>query len=57
MKQEKKVSKLLVLSMVAFGLVANVIPSVVLADDPNEHSAHHPLTGGWDKGFGSSSRH
>lgn len=57
-KVRGKFSKLLVLSMVAFGLVANVIPSVVLADNPNEHSAHHSLTGGWDKALTNrSGRH
>lgn len=54
----KKFSKLLMLSTVAFGLVANIIPSVVLADNPNESSAHHSLTGGWDKAVvGTSGKH
>lgn len=57
-KTRRIFSKLLVLSMVAFGLVANVIPSVVLADNPNESSAHHSLTGGWDKNLiGTSGKH
>lgn len=57
-KVRGKFSKLLVLSMVAFGLVANFMSSVVLADNPNESSAHHSLTGGWDKALiGTSGRH
>lgn len=57
-KVRGKFSKLLVLSMVASGLVTNVIPSVVLADNPNESSSHHSLTGGWDKNLrGTSGRH
>lgn len=57
-KVRGKFSKLLVLSMVDSGLVTNVIPSVVLADNPNESSAHHSLTGGWDKAFiGTSGKH
>lgn len=57
-KVRGKFSKLLVISMVTFGLAANVIPSVVLADNPNESSAHHSLTGGWDKNLiGTSGRH
>lgn len=54
-KVRGKFSKLLVLSMVASGLVANVIPSVVLADNPNESSTHHSLTGGWDKNLTNTS--
>lgn len=57
-KVRGKFSKLLVLSMVAFGLVANFMSSVVLADNPNESSAHHLLEGGWDKALiGTSGRH
>lgn len=57
-KARRKFSKLLVLSMLGFGLAANFIPSVVLADNPNEHSAHHSLTGGWDKNLiGTTGRH
>lgn len=54
----KKFSKLLILSMMGFGLAGNFAPSAVFADNPNEHSAHHSLTGGWDKAFiGNSGRH
>lgn len=57
-KVRGKFFKLLVLSMVAFGLVANFMSSVVLADNPNQSSAHHLLEGGWDKALiGTSGRH
>lgn len=54
----KKFSKIILLSMLGFSLTGNFITSVVLADNPNQHSAHHSLTGGWDKNLiGNSGKH
>lgn len=50
-------SKFLVLAMFGVGLFGNFAPSIVLADNPSEHSSVHSLTGGWDKTIGNIGRH
>lgn len=50
-------SKFLVLAMLGVGLLGNFAPSIVLADNPNEHSSYHSLTGGWNRTIGNIGRH
>lgn len=41
--------------LIATSILGNSLESKVFADNPNEYSQYHSLTGGWDKNLLSSS--
>jgi len=57
-KTRGKFSKLIVLSILTFGLAINFTPFIALADNPNIVTSMSSLTGGWNANYiGTNGKH